>query len=109
LEKEMPIYEYECHACHSTIDLSRPLEHREMPVSCPLCGSDAFYKPTFSGTVIFSSKQWKGRSAVCWEADDDRTVMQKQLAAAANDTEKSKLKPAVRHKLLETVKKQEGV
>jgi hypothetical protein len=35
--------------------------------------------------------------------------MQKQVTAAANDTSKSKLRPAVRHKLIETVKKQEGV
>jgi putative FmdB family regulatory protein len=105
----MPIYTYQCHACHADIDLSRPVDDRETPILCPRCGSDAYYKPTFSGTIIFSSKQWRGRSSVCWEADDERTATQKQLVAAANDTDKSKLQPAVRHKLLETVKKQEGI
>jgi putative FmdB family regulatory protein len=104
----MPRYEYVCVSCGTGVDVSRPVDDREKPVVCPICNSDAFYNPTFSGSIIFSGKQWMGRNSVCWEADSERTVARKQLAACADDP-KSKMPRVLKRRLLDQAAKEEGL
>lgn len=34
----MPIYEYECKACHGIREIIRAIRERDLPLACPTCG-----------------------------------------------------------------------
>ncbi len=79
----MPTYEYACIGCKQVTDATRPLDDRNMPLPCPICGSDAFLKMS-AVSVVGSGKQWSGRDQVNFFVDDRQSIAKKQVAETIN-------------------------
>ena len=74
----MPTYERLCISCGVITDVTRTVDDRNAPLSCPVCGSDTHPKIS-SPNVVGSGKQWSGRDQVNFFVDDRQSIAKKQV------------------------------
>jgi putative FmdB family regulatory protein len=52
----MPVYEFNCHDCHKTFEVTRPMSESTAGASCPACGSHNVER-TWSSVIAKTSKK----------------------------------------------------
>lgn len=57
----MPLYEYRCPNCTTSLDLRRAVDERDSQVSCPMCTADMDRVPTAGMAIVWAGK-FQGRA-----------------------------------------------
>ncbi len=52
----MPVYEFTCHDCHKSFEVTRPMSESTAGASCPACGSHNVER-TWSSVIAKTSKK----------------------------------------------------